>query len=124
MEDQIFNTLIEFAALQKDETGYILPFKVLRSSSIFDGHFPEQPILPGVAMVELVHRAAEVALAEKLVLKSAGNYKFLAMIDPDKVPAASLVFSISTKDEGWRVKAQIKNDEYTFFKADAFYLKK
>jgi len=122
MDEQIFNQLIEFGELNQEDSTYNLPFSVLRSSQVFEGHFPNQPILPGVAMIELVQRATELVLKQKLELKSAGNFKFLMMIDPDKVPKANLIFSIVPKEDGWRVKAQIKHNENIYFKADAFYV--
>jgi 3-hydroxyacyl-[acyl-carrier-protein] dehydratase len=122
MDEQIFNQLIEFGELNQEDSTYNLPFSVLRSSQVFVGHFPNQPILPGVAMIELVQRATELVLNEKLELKSAGNFKFLMMIDPDKVPNANLIFGIIPKEDGWRVKAQIKHNENIYFKADAFYV--
>ena len=125
MNEQIFNQLIEFGTLiSNGDSNNTLSFSILRSSQVFDGHFPNQPILPGVAMIELVQRATELVLNEKLELKSAGNFKFLMMIDPDKVSKAILVFSITPKEEGWRVKAQIKHNENIYFKADAFYVTK
>ena len=122
MDEQIFNQLIEFGELNQDDSTYNLPFSILRSSQVFEGHFPNQPILPGVAMIELVQRATELVLGKKLEVKSAGNFKFLMMIDPDKVMDANLVFSIIPKDGGWRVKAQIKRKEDIFFKADVNYI--
>lgn len=123
MNTEIFNQLIEFGELNQDDSTYNLPFTILRSSQVFEGHFPNQPILPGVAMIELVQRATELALSKQLEVKSAGNFKFLRMIDPDKVSNANLVFSIITKDEGWRVKAQIKHEGDIYFKADVLYTK-
>jgi len=121
MDNETFNQLIQFGTLETEDSGYNLPFSILRSSPVFEGHFPNQPILPGVAMIELVQLAAELVLKDKLALKSAGNFKFLMMMDPDKVNSANFNFSILEKENGWRVKGQIKNNEGVFFKADAFY---
>lgn len=123
MENEIFNQLIQFGMLKTEDSSHELPFLILRSSEVFEGHFPNQPILPGVAMIELVQRAAELVLQENLKLKSAGNFKFLMMMDPEKVTEASFNFSILEKEDGWRVKGQIKNNEGVFFKADAFYVR-
>ena len=109
--------------LEKTDPGYSLPFSINKESEVFEGHFPNQPILPGVVMIELVQRAVEEVLALKLEVKSAGNFKFLKMIDPVVVPSASLIFSIIVKEDSWRVKAQIKNNDDTYFKADVLYLK-
>lgn len=123
MNTDIFNNLIEFGSLDQDDSGYTLPFAINKESQVFEGHFPNQPILPGVVMIELVQRAAELVVGEELAMKSAGNFKFLKMIDPVKLPSANLNFTITEKEDGWRVKAQIKNKEDIYFKADGFYVK-
>ena len=123
MNTDIFNNLIEFGPLDQNDSGYILPFAINKESQVFEGHFPNQPILPGVVMIELVQRAAELVVGEELAMKSAGNFKFLKMIDPVKLPSANLNFTITEKEDGWRVKAQIKNKEDIYFKADGFYVK-
>lgn len=122
MKDQAFNDLIQFDGLQKlDEGQFNLPFSINKESSVFDGHFPDQAILPGVVMIEMTKRAAEIALEKELSLVSAGNFKFLKMVDPNLIKNADLGFSITIKDDGWRVKAQIKFEDEIYFKADAFY---
>ncbi len=125
MNDQIFNSLIRFEVLEKLEGElYNLPFTINNDSKIFDGHFPNQPILPGVVMIELTKRAVEISLAKKLKLDSAGNFKFLKMIDPNVIKVAAISFKIITKNDGWSVKAQIKYKDEICFKADAFYKRK
>ena len=109
--------------LAKNNSGYTLPFTINKESQVFEGHFPNQPILPGVVMIELVQRATELALAVELEVKSAGNFKFLKMIDPEKLPLANLNFGITEKEGDWRVKAQIKHEEDIYFKADVLYTK-
>ena len=123
MNTEIFDELIQFGLLDGNGENHILPFTINKESHIFTGHFPNQPILPGVAMIELVQRATELVLTMKLEVKSAGNFKFLKMISPDKLPSANLNFSVIEKDVGWRVKAEIKNKEDIYFKADVLYIK-
>ncbi len=125
MNDQAFNDLVQFGSPEKLEGGfYNLPFAILRDSAVFEGHFPHQPILPGVVMIAMISRAAELALEMDLEMESARNFKFLKMVDPDLIKSAILHFSIITKEEGWRVKAQIKFEGEIYFKADAFYKRK
>ncbi len=125
MNDQAFNSLIQFEPIKKiEDEWYSLPFAINNNSEVFDGHFPNQPILPGVVMIELTKRAVEISLAKKLKLDSAGNFKFLKMIDPNVIKVAAISFKIITKNDGWSVKAQIKYKDEICFKADAFYKSK
>jgi 3-hydroxyacyl-[acyl-carrier-protein] dehydratase len=122
MNNQVFNELIQFDSLQKLEDGkFILPFSILKTSNVFEGHFPQQPILPGVVMVEILKRAVRQATGQNVQLIEAGNFKFLKMIDPTVLPKAELNFAIVDMDGIWKVKAQITNGADTYFKANAQY---
>ncbi len=122
MNNQAFNDLVKFASIQNKEDGtYGMPFSLNENSTVFTGHFPNQPILPGVVMVEMTKRAAQIVLGVKLTLVSAGNFKFLKMVEPGVAATTILNFEITIKEDTWRVKAQIKADEEIYFKADALY---
>lgn len=48
----------------------------------FDGHFPGQPILPGVMQLQLVVERCEELLGKKIVLKEVKKMKFVSIIQP------------------------------------------
>jgi len=49
---------------------------------IFEGHFPGQPVVPGVCMMQMVKEIIEKVIGEKTNLVRAGEMKFLAIINP------------------------------------------
>jgi 3-hydroxyacyl-[acyl-carrier-protein] dehydratase len=49
---------------------------------IFNGHFPGNPILPGVCMVQILKELLINYSGCKLILKNAGSIKYLSFIDP------------------------------------------
>jgi 3-hydroxyacyl-[acyl-carrier-protein] dehydratase len=59
----------------------------------FDGHFPEQPVLPGVCLIQAVLVAAEQALAKKLELEEIVLAKFIAVTLPDEKLSAACSIS-------------------------------
>ena len=122
MNNEAFSNIIDLGKLEiiaADQ--YNLPFTIIKSSDILAGHFPDQPILPGVIMIELTKRAAEKALNKKLKLVSAGNFKFLKMVNPNVLDSADFSFLISIAEKGWRLKATINYKDEIYFKADAYY---
>lgn len=50
----------------------------------FDGHFPDQSVLPGVCLVQAVLVAAEKALDQKLELAEIVLAKFFSISQPDE----------------------------------------
>ena len=50
--------------------------------AVFKGHFPDQPVMPGVCTLQIVQELLEEHLGRSLRLSSASNIKFMALIDP------------------------------------------
>ena len=48
----------------------------------FDGHFPQEPILPGIAQVAVIHDLLRKALGENLPLREVSRVRFKRKIHP------------------------------------------
>jgi 3-hydroxymyristoyl/3-hydroxydecanoyl-(acyl carrier protein) dehydratase len=48
----------------------------------FDGHFPQEPILPGIAQVAVVHDLIRTAFGEDLPLREINRIRFKRKISP------------------------------------------
>lgn len=87
---------------------------------IFEGHFPGQPVLPGVCMMQLVKELTEEATGKKLFLNNAAQCKFLSMVDPRNTPQLSATIDYGQTDENTvAISAVLKSEEATFFKMSA-----
>ncbi|MDF0718977.1 3-hydroxyacyl-ACP dehydratase [Kaistella sp. PBT33-4] len=71
---------------------------------IFSGHFPGNPVAPGVCMMQIVKDVTERILERKLFLTSANNVKFMAIINPDATPVLKLDLDIKSDGEQVKVK--------------------
>ena len=49
---------------------------------IFEGHFPNQPVVPGVCMMQMIKEILELVLGKETNLLHAAEMKFLAIINP------------------------------------------
>ena len=72
-----------------------------RAHPIFEGHFPGQPVVPGVCMVQMIKEILETVTGKTLMLKQSDHIKFLSVINPleAKPVQASVRFSESGNDE-------------------------
>jgi len=50
--------------------------------AIFQGHFPGQPVLPGVCMLQMTKEILEFFFNYKVQLSKADDIRFLALVDP------------------------------------------
>lgn len=94
--------------------------KLNNEHPIFVGHFPDVPVLPGVAMMQMVKELVEVGEEQALQISKAGNLKFLQMINPNKVDFLKVEINIKERVEGIiKLKAQILYEQKICFKMTA-----
>ena len=53
-----------------------------RNHPVFEGHFPGNPILPGVCTVQICKEILEKATDKELMLIKSGNIKYLGFVNP------------------------------------------
>ena len=83
--------------------------KLNANHEIFEGHFPGNPIMPGVCMMQIIKELTEEVLGKELALQTSTNIKFMAKINPETDP--DLVLNIPYSEEEGILK--LKNT--TFF---------
>ncbi len=85
------------------------------SHDVYKGHFPGQPVVPGVIQIQILRELSEKAFGRKLFIGEVSSAKYLNMIVPDDKP---IIVEIGSKptDDGYRINGLIKNEEHTFSK--------
>src|SRR5690606_40023315 len=63
---------------------YVAEVRLNPTHPIFDGHFPDNPVAPGVCMMQIVKELTETVEQKILFLVRASNVKFTALINPEK----------------------------------------
>ena len=63
--------------------------------AVFQGHFPGNPVMPGVCMMQIIKELSQQIVGSSLFMKSASNVKFMAIINPDKNARLELDLEIS-----------------------------
>ena len=87
------------------------------SHSIFAGHFPGHPVLPGVCMMQMVKEMLELQIERETKLEKASTMKFLNMINPEVNSNVSIDVKHSIAEDGKiNVDAQLYGEAKVFFK--------
>jgi 3-hydroxyacyl-[acyl-carrier-protein] dehydratase len=76
---------------------------------VFAGHFPGNPVLPGVFQIEMIRHALETLYREKYIIKLTSKAKFSSMIFPDST--ITLRIKQTDIDGGIKVRAKSYVDQ-------------
>lgn len=71
---------------------------------VFKGHFPGNPVTPGVGMMQIIKELTEEITDKKLFLSNASNVKFMALINPEITPDLKLELDIAVTNNEVKVK--------------------
>lgn len=98
-----FYTLLDLK--QVDTQKYDAVIRLNKHHLIFKGHFPDQPVTPGVCMMQIIKELVEQVLERSLFMYKSSNVKFTALINPEVHPDLRLEIDISGSDESdYKVK--------------------
>ena len=85
--------------------------------AIFEGHFPGQPVVPGVCLMQMVKEIAEKVLGKETRLVKADQIKFLALLIPaENQPLQMELKFRAGENRETGVDAQLVNETTIFFK--------
>lgn len=95
-----------------------------KDHEVFKGHFPGNPVTPGVCMMQIIKELTEQVVNEKLFMQSSNNVKFMAIINPEINPDLQLTLTILEEDELYKVKNVTKFEETIALKLSTTFRKK
>ncbi|WP_052172530.1 hypothetical protein [Psychroserpens jangbogonensis] len=88
----------------EDDQTVIALVKINEEHRIFEGHFPKNPVTPGVAMLQILKNCLEIHLGETLLMQRLSHVKFLTVVDPTIENILTFTIEISPQAEGFKIK--------------------
>ncbi len=95
--------------------------KLHKEHAVFKGHFPGNPVMPGVCMIQMIKELTEQATGKTLFLSVASNIKFMAIINPEKNDTIQLTLAISEVEEFIKVKNTVSFEDTIALKLSASF---
>ena len=90
---------------------------------VFAGHFPGNPVVPGVCMIQIIRELLEDALKMKLLIRFGDNVKFLSVINPIETPTVQASIQSVVKEDAIEVQASLFNGQVSYFKFKGSFVK-
>jgi len=89
---------------------------------ILKGHFPGQPVVPGVCMMQMIKEIFSFATGYEVRLLEGDNIKFMSVLDPTAHPNISATILYTQSGHEQAINATLFAGDLIFFKYKATYL--
>ncbi|MCB0454563.1 MAG: 3-hydroxyacyl-ACP dehydratase [Aequorivita sp.] len=113
--------LYKATANEKTAEGISAKVHLNKDHAIFKGHFPGNPVMPGVCMIQIIKELTEEATGKNLFLTVSSNIKFMAIINPEKNPDLQLAIDIVQENGEVKVKNTTSFEDTVALKLSATF---
>jgi 3-hydroxyacyl-[acyl-carrier-protein] dehydratase len=104
------------------ETGFDFIIELNPEHYIYQAHFPENPITPGVCIIQIIKELLIEILPYKIFLKKIDNVKFLNVINPLKNREITFSISLSSEEKDkHKINAVVFNNAHRFAKLSMLF---
>lgn len=116
LEDTLYNIATYDSSAMK------WTLKLNPDADIFIGHFPGNPITPGVVMLQIARELLSGFLNKPLALRKAVNIKYTEVLSPLSDPMVDFTFSSLVEEENTiKCKVAIAGEGKTFARISLVY---
>ncbi|MCF6169887.1 MAG: hydroxymyristoyl-ACP dehydratase [Bacteroidales bacterium] len=103
--------------VETDEDSLTADILLNPNHKVYQGHFPGQPVVPGVIQLQIVKEVLEKSLGVELFMNKVNSVKYLRIITPGDSPKLKITIAFRrTGDSGYNVNAQITSGKDVFTK--------
>ena len=115
------NDFYSYTIVEKTDQSIQVNITINENHRVFDGHFPEKPVTPGVIMLDMIRYVLSEQLGEKLLMNEAKEIKFMAPILPEGDQSFMLEIGYEHTENGYKTQCRIYNDQKIFTKLKATF---
>lgn len=117
----LLNDFFKIKSSTNGEGKLISQIKLNAAHKIYGGHFPGNPVTPGVVQMQMVKEILENHFGKELKLKTMSRCKFLKILSPVETPTLFITIEISQAADVIKINTTGQEKENTFFKFSATY---
>jgi len=119
LKDNFFRVKNSF----QTETGFDFNIEFNPDHFIYQAHFPENPVTPGVCIIQIIKELLSEIIHCNLFLKKVQNIKFLNVINPLENREVTFSISISSEEkDAHKISAVVFNNEICFAKLSMLFI--
>lgn len=113
--------LYALKSLKQEENQLIAAVTLNAADPVFEGHFPGNPVTPGVVQLEMIKELLSIQYDREIALKSISNCKYLAILNPGSNPDLTITLTISETENILKTNAVFRSGDIIFTKISGIY---
>ncbi len=113
---QLINQLYSIKSQNITDNNICYKIAFFTENFIFKAHFPNNPITPGVCLIQICVELFEILKNRTFNINILKNIKFTAPINPIEVPEVDVLISFSEKGGLFHLKAKMEKGGQVFTK--------
>lgn len=120
------NSLYTIADKKMEGSGIFYQILLDKNHFIYKAHFPNEPITPGVCIIQIAKELLEDYLHEEYEISYIKNIKFLSVLSPLSTPSVAYVFdkiTILPETNECKTQVQVQQDNVLFAKLSIIFKK-
>ena len=117
----LLNKYFTIASHQHQANSHLFELDLLPDCEVYQGHFPGNPVSPGVCSLQMIKECAESILGKPLFLSHINQCRYTALITPSECPQIQLQLSLSENEGVYQLIASLgrNGNSYLELKAQA-----
>ena len=78
---------------------------------VYEGHFPGEPVSPGVCNIQMIKECAEQVAGKSLLLNNLQQCRLTTLVTPIQHPQVEVTILLEEKGDGYKLKATVGKGE-------------
>jgi 3-hydroxyacyl-[acyl-carrier-protein] dehydratase len=118
----LLDSFYSISSHSKNDNAIMANIAINADHKIFSGHFPSNPVCPGIVQLQIIQEILGKAIEKKTQLKKLKNCKFMAIFNPIESPIVDIEIELKEhSEEKIILSGKIFNDDKVFLKITAEY---
>ncbi len=108
---------------KRENLSAVYSIDILPECEVYKGHFPGNPVCPGVFNIETIKECSMLLCGKPLRIAGVKQCRFTAISTPEKTPRAQVELLLTPSETGYTVTASIYDSQlrYVEFKGNLIY---
>ena len=88
--------------------------QIVPDCNVYNGHFPADPVCPGVCNMETIKECASMMLGRQLRYESIRQCRLTALATPVVCPEVNVTVSLTESGDAYQIHGQIADENQTY----------